>query len=448
MNNEDTAFIHQGQRQPVTLSTSNDTPATPVAHPQTGTAPLNGDGDRPHGPNQHTPIASQNTSPGNPPVDHYFGAIPVSKRVFSALRDMGYTQPTSVQEQVVPVMLDGRDLVGQAQTGTGKTTSFGLPIAEALDPGETKVQAVVLTPTRELAVQVSGELSRLGRYRGLKVVTVYGGQPIRRQMDALQKGAHIVVGTPGRMLDHIARGTLSLDRVRVAVLDEADEMLDIGFAYDIERILRSTPRSRQTALFSATIPTRIHRMVYRHLKNPVWIRLGGEAEPVEQVRQICYEVASRDKNAGLEELLQSSPSTNSEGDGNGQTLIFRRTQGGVERLVDFLRRRGYAAKGIHGGLSQPHRDAVMGAFRTGSLKLLVATNIAARGLDIPAIDRVINFDIPQNVEEYVHRIGRTSRMGRPGTAITFVSEGDLEAFDVIHDLIGDGIEMGKLALYS
>ena len=250
------------------------------------------------------------------------------------------------------------------------------------------------------------------------------------------------------MLDHLTRRTLRLDRVRIVVLDEADEMLDIGFAYDIERILRFTPSPHQTALFSATIPTHIRRMVYKHLKRPVWVRIGGEAEPVEQVRQVCYEVDSRDKNKGLEELLQSSHSTGSERSGLGQTLIFRRTQIGVERLVGYLRQRGYAARGIHGGLSQNQRDDVMGAFRAGSLKILVATNVAARGLDIPAISTVINFDIPQNVEEYVHRIGRTSRMGRPGTAITFVGEWDLDAFNVIHRHIGDDLEWGKLALYS
>ena len=446
MNYEDKTLTHQDYRRPLTLPASNDTPVTPTAYPQSMNHHPNG--DRAPRPNQHRPLASPDTSSANLPKDHHFGAIPVSQPVFSALQDMGYTEPTPVQKQAIPVMLEGQDLVGQAQTGTGKTAAFGLPLAETLDPGEKHVQAIVLTPTRELAAQVSGELSRLCRYRRLKVVMVYGGQPIRRQIEALQRGAHIVVGTPGRMLDHLTRGTLRLDRTRIVVLDEADDMLDIGFAEDIERILRFTPASRQTALFSATIPTRISRMVYYHLKRPVWIRIGEEAEPVEQVRQVYYEVASRDKNAGLDELLRSSPSTSSERAGNGQTLIFRRTQMGVERLVGYLRQRGYAARGIHGGLSQPQRDAVMGAFRAGRLKLLVATNLAARGLDIPAISQVINFDVPQNVEEYVHRIGRTSRMGRPGTAITFVGEWDLEAFDAIHRHIGDGIESKRLALYS
>ena len=387
-------------------------------------------------------------SPDDLARDQPFGSLRVSQEVSSALQDLGYTAPTPIQEQTIPVMLEGKDLVGQAQTGTGKTAAFGIPMAEILDPGERHVQSVVLTPTRELAVQVSEELRSLCKNRGLRVVTVYGGQSMNRQLDALQIGAHIVVGTPGRILDHLGRRTLRLDRVQTAVLDEADEMLDIGFADDIERILRFTPPSRQTALFSATMPSAIHRMVYRHLKHPTWVRIGGEAEPVEQVRQVYYEVASQDKNAGLEELLESGHSTGSDQAGAGQTLIFRRTQRGVERLVDYLRRRGTSVRGIHGRLSQHQRDAVMGAFRSGRLELLVATNLAARGLDIPAISRVINFDTPQNVEEYVHRIGRTSRMGRPGTAITFVGEWEFDDFEPIQRHLGDDLERGKLELYS
>ena len=392
--------------------------------------------------------AFQPPSSDSLPRDHFFGAIPVSQPVSAALQELGYADPTPVQEQIIPAMLEGQDVVGQAQTGTGKTTAFGLPLAETLDDSVSRVQAIVLIPTRELAVQVSEELRRLCQYRKLRVVTVYGGQPIRRQFAELEKGAHIIVGTPGRIQDHLGRGTLRLDYVRIAVLDEADEMLDIGFAEDIERILRYTPRSRQTALFSATMPVPIRRLVYRHSKRPLWVRIGGEAAPVDQVRQIYYEVAAQDKNVGLEEILQSSRSMDSPEGTQDQTLIFRRTQMGVERLVDNMRRRGYPIKGIHGGLSQIQRDSVMQAFRAGRLKLLVATNVAARGLDIPAIFRVINFDVPENVEEYVHRIGRTSRMGRPGTAITFVGEWELEAFEAIQQHVGDDMEQGRLALYS
>ena len=431
---------------PGSSQASNNARSAPTAHHRRGD---HRNGYRPSGDNGQRPPAPSALSSDDLARDRQFGGLRVSQPVFSALKDLGYATPTPIQEQTIPAMLGGgEDLVGQSQTGTGKTAAFGIPLAETLDPAERHVQSVVLTPTRELAVQVSEELRTLCRYRGLRVVTVYGGQSMNRQLDALQKGAHIVVGTPGRILDHLGRRTLRLDHVRTAVLDEADEMLDIGFADDIERILRFTPPSRQTALFSATMPTAIRSMVYRHLKNPTWVRLGGEAEPVEQVRQIYYQVASRDKNAGLEELLKSGHSTNLDEGGGGQTLIFRRTQRGVERLVDYLRRRGASVRGIHGRLSQGQRDAVMGAFRAGRLKLLVATNLAARGLDIPAISRVINFDTPQNVEEYVHRIGRTSRMGRPGTAITFVGEWELDDFELIQRHVGDNLERGRLARYS
>ena len=405
-------------------------------------------GHRPGGNNGQRPHETSALSSNDLARDRQFGDLRVSQQISSALHDLGYAEPTPIQEQTIPAMLEGKDLVGQAQTGTGKTAAFGIPLAETLDPGERRVQSLVLTPTRELAVQVSEELRSLCRYRGLRVVTVYGGQSINRQIDALQKGAHIVVGTPGRILDHLGRRTLRLDWVRTAILDEADEMLDIGFADDIERILRFTPPSRQTALFSATMPAAIHRMVYRYLKHPTWVRIGGEAEPVREVRQIYYEVAAQDKNAGLEELLKSGHSTSLDQPGNGQTLIFRRTQRGVDRLVDYLRRRGISVRGIHGRMSQPQRDSVMSAFRDGRLELLVATNVAARGLDIPAISRVINFDTPQNVEEYVHRIGRTSRMGRPGTAITFVGEWEFDDFEPIQRHIGDDLEQGRLARYS
>jgi len=431
--------------RPDSSQASNDALSTPAAYRRRRGRR---NGHRPPGNNRQRPPEPSAPSSDNLVRDRQFGGLRVSRLVSSALQDLGYVTPTPIQEQTIPAILEGEDLVGQAQTGTGKTAAFGIPLVETLDPGEKHVQSIVLTPTRELAVQVSEELRALCRYRGLRVVKVHGGHSMNRQLDALQEAAHIVVGTPGRILDHLGRRTLRLERVRIAVLDEADEMLDIGFADDVDRILRLTPPSRQTVLFSATMPTAIHRMVYRHLKHPTWVRLGGEAKPVEQVRQIYYEVASQDKNAGLEELLESGHSTDLDQDADGQTLIFRRTQRGVDRLVDYLRRRGASVRGIHGGLTQCQRDAAMSAFRGGRLKLLVATNVAARGLDIPAISRVINFDTPQDVEEYVHRIGRTSRMGRPGTAITFVGEWEFDDFQPIQRHLGDDLELGRLALYS
>jgi ATP-dependent RNA helicase DeaD len=352
---------------------------------------------------------------------------------------MGYTDPTGIQDQVIPSMLESKDLVGQAQTGTGKTAAFGIPLSEMIDTRERGVQALVMVPTRELAQQVSNELLKLGRTRGIRICTVYGGQPIDRQIRELDRGVNIVVGTPGRMLDHLRRGTLDLGEVRIAVLDEADEMLDIGFAPDIESILGQTPNERQTVLFSATMPNSIRRMVSKHLKNPLWVRIGGEAQTVEAVKQVYYEVAIRDRNASLEEIIRVKE--------KGQSLIFCRTQRGVEKLATYLDQRGYPVEAIHGGLNQSQRNRAMQAFRSGTCDLLVATNVAARGLDIPAVSQVVNYDSPQNVEEYVHRIGRTARMGREGAAITFVSEWDFETFEPIRRHLGKLLERGKLSIY-
>ncbi len=337
-------------------------------------------------------------------------------------------------------MLTGVDLVGQAQTGTGKTAAFGIPIAEAADGRQRHTQAIVLTPTRELAQQVADEIRRIARYRGVQVATIYGGQSIQGQLDALARGAQVVVGTPGRVIDHLERGTLRLDRVRIVVLDEADQMLDIGFFPAIRQILRQTPRGRQTALFAATAPTPIRNLIHFYLRDPQWVQVGPVAEPVTEVRQVYCEVAQRDKARGLLELLRTQR--------YDQALIFRRTQLGVDSLVLELRRRGHPIEGIHGSMSQQKRDAVMRAFRSGDLKLLVATNLASRGLDIPAVSTVINYDIPETIEEYLHRIGRTARMGRKGTAVTFVAEWDLEFFEAIARHVGrENLERLELSIY-
>jgi ATP-dependent RNA helicase DeaD len=355
--------------------------------------------------------------------------VRLSAPLVRALGEMGYEAPTPIQQQIIQPMLDGKDVVAQAQTGTGKTAGFGIPIAELVDGQQSHVQAVVLVPTRELAVQVTEELHRISKYRGLRVTAVYGGKPIKGQIDELARGTQVVVGTPGRVIDHLERRTLRIDRVRLAVIDEADQMLDIGFFPDIRRILRSTPKQRQTALFGATMPMAIRRLIGSYFNDPLLVRVGSEEEvPVSKVRQMYCEVASRDKQEVLLELLDSW--------GAGQTLIFRRTQMGIDRLVPALKRRGHSVRGIHGGMKQQERDEAMQAFRSGELRILIATNVASRGIDIPTMERVVNYDIPENMEEYIHRIGRTARIGRSGMAMTFVAEWDLEIFDAIVERVG------------
>ncbi len=390
-----------------------------------------------------TPIVAETTAVVGPqPKDSNFGNVRVSAPVARALADMGYETPTPIQEEVIAPMLEGIDLVGQAQTGTGKTAGFGIPIAENVDGSDKFVQAITLVPTRELAQQVTKELERIFKYRGIHTVAVFGGAPIPRQIAALEAGAQVVVGTPGRVIDLMDRGVLRLDRVRIVVLDEADQMLDIGFFPDIRKILRQTPRSRQTTLFTATVPTTIKRLIYSYLRDPRFIRVGEESEPVETVTQLYCEVARRDKLDALLEVLAGW-------DDGEQTLVFRRTQEDVEWLVRTLKRKGMAVDGIHGGLRQSERNAVMQSFRDEKLKLLVSTNLTSRGIDVPTVAHVVNYDIPEQVEEYVHRIGRTARMGRDGIAVTFVGEWDIEFFDAIMAHVGkDKLVSIDLALYK
>ncbi len=370
---------------------------------------------------------------------YWFGSQEVSREVALALRAIGYEEPTAIQTDCIAPLLAGDDVVGQAHTGTGKTAAFGIPLVERTDPSQTFIQGLVLVPTRELAMQVRDEITRLGQFRKLGVVACYGGQPIARQLAALRRKAHIVVGTPGRVLDHIGRGTLQLADIRTLVLDEADEMLDIGFLPDIERILRQTPSDRQTTLFSATLPPVIRGIVARHMRSPIWIRIGNEIETAPDVRQVYYEVLEQDRVRACCRLLETIV------DG-GKVLVFRRTKAGVDNLTQALQREGIAAKGIHGGMVQSERNAAMQSFRVGEIKVLIATNVAARGLDIPHITHVINYDMPQNQEEYVHRIGRTARMGRDGTAITFVSEWDFELLDTLQENLEGDLTLETLQL--
>lgn len=371
----------------------------------------------------------------------YFGSIHVSTRIYRALKRMGYSDPTPIQIESIPKLSLGSDIVGKAQTGTGKTTAFSIPLIQKIDPTKTTTQGIVLVPTRELAVQVTGEIKKLSQFLPIRTTTLYGGQPIIKQVEELKKTPHIIVGTPGRILDHLRRNTLRLDRITFAILDEADQMLDIGFSDDMIKILSLTPRNRQTALFSATIPPTIKRLINRFLRNPQYIDVGNGIEAADTVKQMYYEVAEQDKFKGLTEILSSDADAR-------KTLIFCRTQIGVDILARRLSKENFNANAIHGGLSQIQRDKVISSYRLGKSQILVATNVAARGLDIPDIGYVINYNMPGNIEEYIHRIGRTGRIGNLGTSITFVGEDDFELMDLIKKKFEANIEKGRLLLYQ
>ncbi|MFW6195603.1 MAG: DEAD/DEAH box helicase, partial [Chloroflexota bacterium] len=367
--------------------------------------------------------------------------ISLSGPIAGALADMGYAEPSPVQQQAIPHALAGKDIVAQAETGSGKTAAFGIPICERVEIGGRDIQAIVLTPTRELAMQVADELTRIGQRRGVRVAAVYGGQPIKRQLDQLSRGVDVVVGTPGRVIDHMKRSSIQLGSVKIAVLDEADEMLDIGFADDMEYILRRTPKARQTFLFSATIPGFVRRLIRKYQDDPVWVRLGAEIQTVESVEQFYYEVAEQDKERAIREVL-------AELEEGSRVLVFRRMQVGVDRLVRALKN-DYPVLGLHGGMSQGERNEAMRRFKSGQTPILISTNVAARGIDVPEISHVINFDMPDNVEEYVHRIGRTARMGRKGVAISFLAEWDLEVWDKIAQHVGsERLQARTLGIYA
>lgn len=370
-----------------------------------------------------------------------FGKIEISESISRALDEMGYNDPTEIQSLSIPVLSKGHDVVGKAQTGTGKTTAFGIPLVESIDPSKNLTQGIILVPTRELANQVSIEIQRLSTFLPIRTMALYGGQSINKQITDLRNTPHIIVGTPGRILDHIRRSTIKLNNIRFAILDEADQMLDIGFADDMIKIIGLTPRSRQTALFSATIPKTIKRLISRFLRDPSWIQVGEEIEASNTIKQMYYEVADQDKFKGLNELLSQSSKQN-------KSLIFCRTQIGVDRLTKRLRDSQFDAQSIHGGMSQSLREKVIRGYRAGTPKILVATNLAARGLDIPQISYVINYNMPGNIEEYVHRIGRTGRIGNLGTAITFVGEDDFNMMELLAKKFGTNLEKGRLDLYK
>ena len=345
-----------------------------------------------------------------------FGALPVDAPIARSLAAMGYQQPTPIQELSIPLLRRGADVLAQAQTGTGKTAGFGIPLIESIDPAQRAVQAIVLVPTRELCLQVADELSRLAAHAGIRVIAVYGGVGLGRQIEALQRGAQVVVGTPGRVEDLLARKALHLRKVRFAVLDEADRMLDVGFLPAIERILTHIPGPRQTALFSATLPPEVRGLAQRHMDSPQTVEVDPERATVEEIEQRFDRVEDADKLTTLCSYLDDPACY--------LALVFRRTTYRTDRLARDLSRRGYKVAAIHGRRSQPQRERALADLKSGKLQALIATDIAARGLDIAGLTHVFNYDLPDTPEAYVHRIGRTGRAGETGTAVTFVTPDD------------------------
>ena len=341
-----------------------------------------------------------------------FADLRLSETTMAAVKDVGYEKPSPIQEQAIPPMLEGRDVIGQAQTGSGKTAAFGLPIIEYVDPELREVQALVLTPTRELCIQVTQAIRAYATRKGVDVVAVFGGAPIRSQQAQLKGGGHVVVGTVGRVLDLISRHSLVLHDCRFVVLDEADEMLDLGFLEDVEKILSLTPNSRQTALFSATMPPPIRQLADNYLYDPVHVRVVTDTLTVDTVEQFRVEVKQADKAEKLLEVLAAEKPD--------QAIVFARTKIRVDQLYKKLRDGGMNVKALHGDMSQGSRDGVMLGFKGGRVPVLVATDVAARGLDISTVTHVVNFDVPISPDVYVHRIGRTGRVGRQGRAVTFV----------------------------
>jgi ATP-dependent RNA helicase DeaD len=366
-----------------------------------------------------------------------FADLHLSPQVYKAVVDQGWETPTPIQALALPELLDGEDVVGLAQTGSGKTAAFAIPLIEGLGRKARGIQALVLAPTRELAAQAATEISNLSRHNPVRPVVLCGGVPIGPQIKALKnRSAMVVVGTPGRILDHLQRGTLRLGGVRYLVLDEADRMLDMGFAPDVGRILSRTPDGRQTALFSATMPGAIREMVKSHMRSPRYLTVESEAPTVDTVEQVYYRVDARDKTRALRALIDAED--------NPLAIVFRRTKHGATKLHRQLEKAGYRTALLHGGKSQSQRTKTLAGFARGRSRILVATNVAARGLDIPNVSHVVNYDLPEDAETYVHRIGRTARAGKDGVAATLVGEAELREFDKIQRSLPVEVRRSKL----
>ncbi|WP_229683252.1 DEAD/DEAH box helicase [Virgibacillus oceani] len=352
-----------------------------------------------------------------------FYDLGISQPIMKALEKMGFEEATPIQAQTIPLAMQGKDVIGQAQTGTGKTAAFGIPMIEKIEKSTRKIQGLVVAPTRELAIQVAEEINRLGKFKGLRTLPVYGGQHMERQIRALKDGPHIVVATPGRLLDHMRRKTIRIDNVQTAVLDEADEMLNMGFIDDIRDILKGIPEERQTLLFSATMPKEIREIANTLMKNPEEIKVKAKEMTVENIDQYFVEVPEKYKFDTLNNHLDiHAPAL---------AIVFARTKKRVDEITEGLQVRGFRAEGIHGDLTQGKRMSVLNKFKNGRVEVLVATDVAARGLDISGVTHVYNFDIPQDPESYVHRIGRTGRAGRTGEAISFITPREIAHLHLI-----------------
>ncbi|GBF12135.1 DEAD/DEAH box helicase [Tepidibacillus infernus] len=361
-----------------------------------------------------------------------FSEFGLSNNLVQSINNMGFEEPTPIQEKTIPLALEGKDLIGQAQTGTGKTAAFGIPLVEKVSIDVEQIQGIVVTPTRELAVQVAEELNKIGQFKKIRTLPIYGGQDINRQIKALKKRPQIIVGTPGRLIDHINRKTIRLQQVSMVVLDEADEMLNMGFVEDIEAILQEIPETRQTLLFSATMPKPIQALAQRFMRDPEIIKIKAKEITVPSIKQEYVEVHEKQKFDVLCRLLDiESPEL---------AIVFGRTKRRVDELSEALNKRGYSAEGIHGDLTQAKRDSVLRQFKDGTIEVLVATDVAARGLDISGVTHVYNFDIPQDPESYVHRIGRTGRAGKAGLATTFVTPREIEHLKFIEHMTKHKVE--------
>lgn len=381
-----------------------------------------------------------------------FDALNLSPWIMDAIRDLGFEEASPIQAQAIPLIMAGKDLIGQAQTGTGKTAAFVIPILEALDPANKAVQAVILCPTRELCIQVADECRKLMKYRdGLEVVPVYGGQEIERQLRVLKKGAQIVVGTPGRTMDHMRRGTLNLEAVKLVVLDEADEMLDMGFLEDMVTILSETPEARQTVMFSATMPGQIVNLTKKFQREAVTVNVANKKTTDPQIHQTYLEVSEKNKPEVLARLLDVNNIK--------LALVFCNTRHQVDTLVELLKMRGYFADALHGDMSQTQRDRVMNGFRTGTVEILVATDVAGRGIDVNNVEAVFNYDLPRDDDDYLHRIGRTARAGKTGLSFSFISGRqvyNLKRIEHAHNFVihrqnvptMDEIELSKFSAYT